>query len=247
MPDKDVILVVDDNERLLTAVRRILEGEGHSVVTAEDGLAALEMLETIHPSLIIADITMPQMNGYQLHERVRQNPEWLLTPFIFLTGRAMDSDIRYGREIGVDDYLIKPIAPEDLVVAVRGKLKRARQWAQRQRTPDTFRDADQNAFDAGALHIVPKLRRVEINGNPLELSAKEFALLAYLARRPGEIVSAQTLVGVTHALDAEREEAGSLVRPLIRSLRRKLGYPVGDLGCIETVRGVGYRLLPPDG
>lgn len=205
-----------------------------------------------HSNLVIADITMPHMNGYQLHERVRQNPDWMMIPFIFLTGRAMNSDIRYGKEIGVDDYLVKPIEPEDLIVAVRGKLKRAQQWsrpssrqAPQQHGPSAAAGASlPDVLVVGGLLVDPAQRRVEMSGKPIALSAREFMLLEYLARREGEIVAAATLISITHGYETDREEAGALVRPLIRSLRRKLGYPVGDLGCIETVRGLGYRLLP---
>mgnify|MGYP005627203761 CR=1 FL=1 len=245
MNKRETILVVDDNTRMLAAVQRILESEGYLVLTADDGLAALQMIQESTPHLIIADIAMPRMNGYQLHERVRQNPDWALIPFIFLTGRAMDSDIRYGKEIGVDDYLIKPIEPEDLLVVVRGKLKRARQWVRHQEQPVTSTVSETKTLIIGALHIDPTQRRVEFNGTLVQLSAREFMLLEYMARHAEQIIAPQVLIGVTHSLDLDNQEAGTLLRPLIRSLRRKLGYPAGDLGCIETVRGLGYRLLPP--
>lgn len=245
MDHRDAILIVDDNERLLTAVQRILESEGYIVFTATDGAAALEMLRETRPNLIIADITMPHINGYQLHERVRQNPEWALVPFIFLTGHAMDSDIRYGKEIGVDDYLVKPIEPEDLLVAVRGKLKRARQWSQQRSRPTGSRKSNQDTLCVGALCLDPAQRRATLNGAPLALSAREFILLEYLARSAGEVVPPEALIKATHEFETNEVEAGALIRPMIRSLRRKLGYPVGELGCIETVRGWGYRLLPP--
>ena len=245
MRDRESILVVDDNERLLFAIRRILESEGYAVRTATDGAVALEVMHETCPSLVIADITMPRMNGYQLHARVRQNPDWALVPFVFLTGRAMDSDIRYGKEIGVDDYLIKPIEPEDLIVTVRGRLRRARQWSQSREQPPQFEGADTSTLIVGTLRLNPARRRAEINGEPVALSAREFVALEYLARRAGSIVSHEALLKATHGFEADKSEAGALVRPLIRSLRRKLKYPVGDLGCIETVRGLGYRLLPP--
>ena len=245
MNESGTILVVDDNTRMLAAVQRILESEGYLVFTANDGLAALQMMQESTPHLIIADIAMPRMNGYQLHERVRQNPDWALIPFIFLTGRAMDSDIRYGKEIGVDDYLIKPIEPEDLLVAVRGKLKRARQWSQQQAQPTATRKSNRDTLSVGALCLDPAQRRATLNGAPLALSAREFILLDYLARRAGEVVPPEVLIKATHGFEPNNVEAGALVRPMIRSLRRKLGYPVGELGCIETVRGWGYRLLPP--
>lgn len=247
MDYRDSILIVDDNERLLAAVQRILESEGYIVFTATDGAVALEMMRETRPNLIIADITMPYMNGYQLHERVRQNPEWAFVPFIFLTGHAMNSDIRYGKEIGVDDYLVKPIEPEDLLVTVRGKLKRARQWSQQRAQPTVFGKSPQTPLVVGALRIDPTQHRVERHGTPIALSAREFMVLEYLARRAGQVISSQELIRCTHEFEADREEAGTLMRPLIRSLRRKLGYPVGELGCIETVRGLGYRLLPCQG
>jgi DNA-binding response OmpR family regulator len=85
-----------------------------------------------------------------------------------------------------------------------------------------------------------------MDGDPLQLSAREFALLEYLAQRANQVISAQELIRVTHELDTDKVEAGTLLRPLIRSLRRRLGYPVGQVGCIENVRGVGYRLVPPE-
>lgn len=245
MEDRALILVVDDNKRLLTAIQYILEGEGYAVRTAADGADALQMMQETRPNLIIADIAMPHMNGYQLHERMRQNPDWALIPFIFLTGRAMDSDIRYGKEIGADDYLIKPIEPDDLIATVRGKLRRARQWSQAQEQSGQLWDADRSTLIVGPLRLDPVRRRAELHGEPIALSTREFILLEYLARRAGKIVPPEALVRATHGFETNRSEAGTLVRPLIRSLRRKLGYPVGELGCIETVRGLGYRLLPP--
>jgi DNA-binding response OmpR family regulator len=245
MDHRDAILIVDDNQRLLAAVQRILESDGYIVLTATDGLVALQMMRATRPNLIIADITMPRMNGYQLYERVRQNPDWMLIPFIFLTGHAMDSDIRYGKEIGVDDYLIKPIEPEDLVAVIRGKLKRVQQWSQQRTQFTALRESNQDTLIVGALCLDPAQRRAKLNGEPIALSAREFILLEYLARRAGEVVPPEALIKATHGFKADKVEAGALLRPLIRSLRRKLGYPVGELGCIETVRGWGYRLLPP--
>ncbi|HOT93295.1 MAG TPA: response regulator transcription factor [Anaerolineae bacterium] len=245
MAAQERILIVDDNTRLVEALRHILEGEGYTVLTAPDGLAALQLMQATCPHLILADIAMPRMNGYQLYERVRENPEWTLIPFLFLTGRGMDSDIRYAKELGADDYLVKPVEPEDLLVAVRGKLKRARQLAQL-RGRDLVEVDEETATPAlvvGALRIEPKTHRVTFNGNPIALSAREFALLACLADRAGEVVTPQEILHCTHGYDADYEEASALLRPLIRSVRRKLGYAVGELGCIETVRGIGYRLL----
>jgi DNA-binding response OmpR family regulator len=245
MESKASILVVDDQPELLENLELVLEAEGYLVVTAGDGLEALEMLAKQPVDLIIADIAMPRMNGYQLYERVRQNLQWVAVPFLFLTARALDSDIRYGKQLGVDDYLTKPIQPEDLLAAVHGRLRRARQMAEIAAQPAALPAGKQPAPDLGRLRIEPSQHRAWMDGELVKLSAREFALLEYLARQPDQLVPTQELLLVTHELETDKVEAGTLLRPLIRSVRRKLGYPVGQAGCIENVRGVGYRLVPP--
>jgi len=232
------ILVVDDEPRFLNGIRLILEAEGYQVLTAGDGVEALVVLQSQPVDLILADIAMPRMNGYQLYERVRENPQWVAVPFIFLTARVLDSDVRYGKEMGVDDYLTKPIEAEDILAAVRGKLRRIRQLAQPLPLELRLRP-----LIVGWLRIDPGQHRVWMREREVKLSIREFIVLEYLARRAGRVVSPQDLIQVTHGLDTDHVEAGALLRPLIRSLRRKLGYPVGDMGCIENVRGVGYRLI----
>jgi DNA-binding response OmpR family regulator len=244
--DKQRILVVEDEKSLLMAIKGLLEAEEYIALTATDGTEALEMMEKAQPDLILADVAMPRMNGYQLYERVRANPRWALIPFVFLTARALDSDVRYGKELGVDDYLTKPVEPEDLFAVVRGKLHRAQQIAQQSTWSASSTEPGPRALTLGKLCVDPGQHRVWLNEELVELSATEFTLLEYLARQADQLVSPQEMVKVTHGLDTDHVEAGTLVRPLIRSLRRKLGYPVGDMGCIENVRGAGYRLVPPD-
>jgi DNA-binding response OmpR family regulator len=241
------ILVADDQQDLLAMISLTLESADYQVVTAGDGLDALATLKSQAVDLILADIAMPRMNGYQLYQRVRENADWIMIPFIFLTARALDSDVRYGKELGVDDYLTKPIQPEDLLAAVQGRLRRAQQLAQarpQQPAPATSAAA-QSGILVGRLRIDTAQHRVWLDEQPIELSAREFVLLEYLARRAGTMVTPQELIGATHGLNIDDVEAGGLLRPLIRSLRRKLGSAVGEMGCIENVRGVGYRLIPP--
>jgi DNA-binding response OmpR family regulator len=242
MNEQTTILVVDDQPDLLSNLELTLEAEGYRVLTAGDGDEALTMLHANHVDLILADIAMPRKNGYQLFEEVRDQPQWLAIPFLFLTARTLDSDIRYGKELGVDDYLTKPIQPEDLLASVHGKLRRAEQMAQFQSAPAP---SNGRILRVGTLRIDPDQHRAWLHDEPMALSAREFTLLEYLARRVNMVVSPQELIRATHHLDTDHEEAGTLLRPLIRTLRRKLGYPVGEIGCIEVVRGVGYRLSPP--
>jgi DNA-binding response OmpR family regulator len=193
-------------------------------------------------NIIVADIAMPDMNGYQLYDRVRQNPAWVSIPFIFLTARTMDSDIRYGKELGVDDYLTKPIRAADLLAAVRGKLRRAQQLAAAATPPEPSSQAGPGGLKVAGLRIDSSQYRAWLGQEELKLSAKEFILLEVLARQAGNVIPPQDLVKATHQFETDPIEAGTLLRPLILSLRRKLDEQVVT---IENVRGVGYRLAVP--
>jgi DNA-binding response OmpR family regulator len=239
------ILLADDEAAILDNVELLLEAEGYEVLTASDAFEALEVMQSQPVALILADIAMPRMNGYQLYDRVRQNPDWLTIPFMFLTARTLDSDVRYGKELGVDDYLTKPIQPEDLLAAIQGKLRRAEQL--RQLVPKRADAAISTASPVAVrqLRIDPGQHQVWLGEDQVRLSAREFTLLEHLARHADQVIGPRELIRSTHGLDTDQMEAGSLLRPLIRSLRRKLGYPAGDTGCIINVRSVGYRLTPP--
>jgi DNA-binding response OmpR family regulator len=238
------ILIVDDDPITLNYIKQILGPQGYHVQVARDGLEALDVLKSRLIDLIVSDIMMPRMNGYELHKHVVQNPHWVSIPVIFLTARALDSDIRYGKEIGVDDYLIKPVHPYDLLATVRGKLRRAQQLKNAPNQPNPLPLGDTQVSVLGKLRIDSGQYRVWLDGKPIKLSLKEFRLLECLARHPAQVVPMQELIQRTHALTTDLVDASALLRPLVRSVRRKLGYPAGDMGCIKSVRGVGYQLIP---
>lgn len=246
MKTEGLILVVDDQPNLREYVKQVLSLAGHQVLIARNGVEALDILESQPVDLILADIAMPRMNGYQLHERVMANPRWVMIPFVFLTARAQDSDIRYAKELGVDDYLTKPFNREDLLSIVRGKLRRARRVAQLASVNPMPQPAlNSSVLSVGWLRIDRDQIRVWLNGKSIKLSAREFRLLECLALQAESVISLSELIQTTHRMETDDVEAGELLRPLIRSLRRKLGYRAGDMGCIQNVRGVGYRLVPP--
>ena len=236
------VLIVDDEPDLLENLGLALEGENYHILSAGNGVEALQILQSQPVDLILADIAMPDMNGYQLYERVRQNLEWVSIPFIFLTARTMDSDIRYGKELGVDDYLAKPIRAADLLAVVRGKLRRAQQLAAAATPPAPAPLAEPGDLIVAGLRIDSNQYRVWLGQEELKLSAKEFILLEYLAQQAGKVIPPQELVKITHQFEADQIEAGTLLRPLILSLRRKLDDRIVT---IENVRGVGYRLVVP--
>ncbi|MCB0192635.1 MAG: response regulator transcription factor [Anaerolineae bacterium] len=240
------ILVVDDEPDLLENISLPLEVEGFQVHTAPDGLQALEILEDQTVSLILADIAMPNMNGYQLYEKVRENPRWITIPFIFLSARTMDTDIHYGKELGVDDYLTKPIRGPDLLAAVRGKLRRAEQIITTIGQYNFTRNRSDKELVVGPLRIDSEQHRVWLEDEELKLSAREFILLEELAAAGGKVLSPQKIIEATHDYKTDNIEAGNLLRPLILSLRRKLGIESEEIGSVENVRGVGYRLIVPE-
>ncbi|MBN2391900.1 MAG: response regulator transcription factor [Anaerolineae bacterium] len=247
MENRATILVVDDHEVIQLFTERILTDAGYRVLVANNGIEALGILATHPVNLILAEINMPRMNGYQLHDEVVNDPRWVAIPFVFVTGRIMDSDIRYGKELGVDDYITKPFDPDDLVAVVRGRLRRAKQLMASAYRPGVKNAINGSVLTIGALKINLDRHSVEFAGEPVNLSAREFTLLATLAKCEGSVVSPEELVRVTHELHTDCRDASSLVRPMIRSLRRKLGYPAGEMGCINNVRGVGYQLITYDG
>jgi DNA-binding response OmpR family regulator len=240
------ILIVDDQPDLVENIGMTLEGAGHQVLIANDGIEALEIMGSKPVDLVLADIAMPGMNGYQLFERVRENPQWITIPFLFLTARSLDSDIRYGKELGVDDYLTKPIQPEDLLASVHGKLRRARLMAQSLTSSTLPPTPEHQPLIVGRLQIDPSQHRVWLDKQEIQLTAKEFLLLEYLARQAGKVVSSPELIQATHQLDTDPIEAASLLGPILHALRRKLSVIVGNTEFIANVRGVGYRLITPN-
>src|SRR4051812_22831312 len=171
------ILVADDQPDLLAMISLTLESAGFHVLRASDGLAALALLQVQAVDLILADIAMPRMNSYHLYQRVRENPVWLAIPFLFLTARSLDSDIRYGKELGVDDYLTKPIEPEDLLAAVQGRLRRALQLAHLMAQPAAAPAlVDPRSIAVGRLRIEAEQHRAWLDERLLDLSAREFTL-----------------------------------------------------------------------
>ena len=124
---EETILLVEDSEVLRQGLKTLLEQENFAVVTGGNGVEALEKLQSVTPDLILADILMPEMDGYALFEAIRSRPEWISIPFIFLTARRERKHILAGKRLGAEDYLLKPISPDDLLTAIRSRLGRSQQ------------------------------------------------------------------------------------------------------------------------
>jgi two-component system alkaline phosphatase synthesis response regulator PhoP len=241
---KEMILVVEDNADMTAALKLALEMEGYQVLTAVDGLEALRILERVTPDLIVADIMMPRMDGYELYDATHQDERWLSIPFIFLTAKTDKEDIRLGKEMGADDYLVKPVEKEDLIAAIRGKLKRVAELKAAAAQEGLEGPALKGTLKTGDLIIDLDRHIVTVKGQSVHLTPTEFELLACLADNVDFVVSCQELVKQVHKYHCDDEsEAREIIRPHIKNLRRKIEPDPDCFTYIINVRGVGYKLV----
>ena len=240
------ILIVDDHPEILHQLKLTLEQSGeYEVLIAYDGDEALDLLRVQSVDMIVADVGMRRMNGYQLYERVRANiadPHWAIIPFIFLSARALESDIRYGKALGADDYLTKPIEPEDLLAVIEGKLHQYQHLAAVFKQPCL---PTRITLTIGPHHLRfdCRQRRVWVDHIEITLSSREAFLLGHLAQQANQVITAHELALTTHDLEMDEQEAGLLLRPIIKRLRRKLREPLAGVDCIKNVWGRGYMLI----
>jgi len=236
---KPIILLVDDNPKLLAGIKTRLELEGFQVITADDGASALQVLESVAPHLIIADIMMPRMDGWQLFERVRAMPRLTAVPFLFLTALTHDTAIQRGKELGAEDFLTKPFKSDELVASIRGKLRRAAELAQIAQTHT--QDPNAVLLTIDDLTIDLSARRVTRNGAEISLTPTEFRLFAFLAQRAGIVCAIEDLARAAYANDTDEWDATAALRAHIKNLRKKIER-VDAPPHIVNVHSVGYRL-----
>ncbi|HEX5590339.1 MAG TPA: response regulator transcription factor [Candidatus Limnocylindrales bacterium] len=218
------ILVVDDAPNIVELVRLYLEGAGFATVVATDGTSAVELHRKHRPDLVILDLMLPGMDGFEVCRAIRREAD---TPVLMLTARTDDVDAIVGLELGADDYVTKPFNPRALVARVKAILRR---------TDGTVRLG--RPIEVGSLRIEPRRREVAVAGRSVELRAREFDLLAALARDPGVVLSREALLEDVWGTDFAGETRTVDVH--VSELRKKLG-PDGPT--IESVRGIGYRLI----
>jgi len=218
------ILVVDDAPNIVELLRMYLEGAGYATVVATDGPSAVELHRKHRPDLVILDLMLPGMDGFEVCRAIRREAD---TPVLMLTARTDDVDAIVGLELGADDYVTKPFNPRALVARVKAILRR---------TDGTVRLG--RPIEVGTLRIEPRRREVFVGDRGVDLRAREFDLLAALARDPGVVLSREALLEDVWGTDFPGETRTVDVH--VSELRKKLG-PDGPT--IESVRGVGYRLI----
>ncbi len=220
------ILTVEDDERIRTAVKLALEGEGWQVDEAAAGEAALEKFEQ-HPSdVVLIDIMLPDIDGFEVCRAIRRSSD---VPIVMVTARDDTHDVVAGLEAGADDYLTKPFAPKELSARIRALLRRAR-----------VSEPGSPHLRFGDLEIVPEEGVVRRNGQEVHLTKTEFRLLVELASTPGRVFSREVLLDRVWGYDYFGD--GRLVDVHVRRLRTKVEHDPGNPRHVVTVRGLGYKL-----
>jgi len=222
------ILVVDDDKDIVDLVRYNLRKEGFTVLTARNGVDALEQASQ-RPDLIILDVMMPEMNGWEVVKKLKAGPRTSTIPVIFLTAKSSEVDEVLGLELGADDYLVKPISIPKLLARVRAVFRKR-----------TSAGAVRENIAVGVVEILPEQHLVTIGGREVFFPRKEFEVLLYLAEREGKAVSRETLLDAIWGSDAHVVDRTVDVH--IAKIRDKLGT---HSDYVETIKGIGYRLRPP--
>ena len=216
------LLIVDDEKRIRALIAKYASFEGYETDEAEDGMQAVTMCRERRYDLIIMDVMMPELDGFSAVREIRKNDQ---VPVIMLSARGEEYDRIHGFELGIDDYVVKPFSPKELMMRVGAVLKRSGSGKE---TEDTV------AIDGLTVNFTA--RRVTVDGQELDLSPKEYDLLFYMVRNRGIALSREKLISDVWGYDFFGDDR--TLDTHIKLLRRELG-PCADL--ITTLRGVGYR------
>ena len=223
------MLVVEDEADVAEMIRYNLGKEGYDVRLAGNGTDALRLAKEAKPDVILLDIMVPQLNGWEICRRLKQDRETVAIPVIMVTGRVEEGDKVLGFEMGADDYVTKPFSPRELLARVRAVTRRGR-----------LGDADgAQVLRAGDLEIDRQRFEVKMKGRLVELTRKEFDLLATLIRTPGRVFGREELLDLVWGQDGFVEPRTVDVH--VARLRAKFTAARAPMPAIETVRGVGYR------
>ncbi len=222
----ELILLVDDEPSIIQLSRMYFERDGFRVQEIGDGEAALEAVAKYQPALIVLDVMLPKLDGFEVCRKLRSSGDQ--TPIIMLTARDEDIDKILGLELGADDYLTKPFNPRELVARVKAILRRS----------DSVKQADEKPIHRGDLTIDPVSREASVASRLLDLRTQEFDLLLTLAEQPGRVFSREQLLQLAWGFDFYGQTRTVDVH--VAHLRKKIE---GSTAKIETVTGVGYKLV----
>jgi DNA-binding response OmpR family regulator len=231
--DGRLVLVVDDEPMLRNLLSRLLRMEGYTVIEAEDGQAALELVDSRSPDLVLLDVMLPARDGLDVLGDLRRTSE---VPVILVSALGEEADRVLGLKMGADDYVVKPFSAAELSARIESVLRRAQMRATGARG-----SANQLTFDGLVIDL--QTRDVTLAGERAEMTAKEFDLLAFLAGSPRQVFSREQLL--RHVWGSSSEwQSDATITEHVRRLRRKIEEDPDRPRWITTVRGVGYRFEP---
>ena len=231
------ILVIEDEEGIIHLLNLYLRDAGYTVVAARDGAYGLEMHAREHPDLVILDIMLPALDGFEVCRRIRT---WSKTPILMLTARGDEDDRIQGLELGADDYLVKPFSPRELVSRVRAILRRVSgpEGSTAQRGPENQPPQERSLFGFPGLSVDILSRRVEVKGQEIMVTPTEFDILALMAQAPGRVFTREVLMNKIWGYDYFGD--GHIIDVHISALRKKI-EATGEYRYIKTVWRVGYK------
>ncbi|WP_078430146.1 response regulator transcription factor [Alkalihalobacterium alkalinitrilicum] len=231
------LLVVDDEESIITLLQFNLEQAGYEVETAMDGSTAFELAQSQHFDLIVLDLMIPEMDGLDVCKQMRLRK--VMTPILMLTAKDDEFDKVLGLELGADDYMTKPFSPREVVARVRAILRRVGQIQEEQEGLNTIN----TVVRVGEVDIYPDNYEVHYKNQPLELTPKEFELLLYLANHKGRVLTRDQLLNAVWNYEFVGDTR--IVDVHISHLREKIEPNTKKPIYIKTIRGLGYKLEEP--
>ncbi|OOM80378.1 response regulator transcription factor [Clostridium sp. BL-8] len=232
---KEKILIVDDEEHIVELIRFNLLNAGYEVFTANDGIEAVKIAKAEKPNLLLLDLMLPGIDGFDVCKEIKRDNEMKKTSIIMLTAKGEELDKILGLELGADDYITKPFSVRELLARVKAVLRRT----------NTFNEIEESdVYDSQNLRVDFERHEVYVNEKKVDLTLKEFELLQILIKNRGKILKRETLldkiwgyeyIGETRTVDVH-----------IRYLRKKIEEDDKNPRFIETIRGVGYRFNPAE-
>ncbi len=231
---KEKILIVDDEEHIIELLKFNLLNAGYDVFTANDGVEAVKIARAEKPNLLLLDLMLPGIDGFDVCKEIKRDNEMKKTSIIMLTAKGEELDKILGLELGADDYITKPFSVRELLARVKAVLRRT----------NSFNEMDEDVYESKNLKVDFERHEVYVNSEKIDLTLKEFELLQILIKNKGKILKRETLldkiwgyeyIGETRTVDVH-----------IRYLRKKIEEDDKNPKYIETIRGVGYRFNPAE-